>query len=374
MMLSTGHSADERIPRVRAQLRGRRVRAAPQHRASVSVVIPCYNYARYLPFAVLSALEQRDADIEVIIVDDASTDTSLAVAYAAAARDPRVRVLEHTVNQGPVATFNDGLAVATGEYLIRLDADDLLTPGSVSRSTALAEAFPSLSFVYGHPVHFAGPVPRRHRDRTSGWTVWDGTSWLELRCRLGVNCITSPEVLMRTSVVRRTGGQRELAHTHDMEMWFRLALHGDVGWVGGADQAWHREHSASLSAREVDVLTDLRERSLAFDTLFGSAAGASGLIERLHSLARRALANEAVARATQAYSRGRGGTPETDRYLRYAASLQVDLDDLPHARVLQRAQRLGARQSVFSPYLFANALVYRATREWRSLRWKGTGL
>lgn len=360
------------VPTVLASRRGRRVQSAPTRRASVSVIVPCYNYAGYLAAAVTSALDQRDANIEVIIVDDASTDESLVVAHSLAEHDPRVRVIKHTVNQGPVGTFNDGLAVARGDYLIRLDADDLLTPGSVARSTALAEAFPSVSLVYGHPVHFSGPTLPRHRNRPRSWTVWSGTSWLELRCRRGVNCITSPEVLMRASVVRRIGGQRALAHTHDMEMWFRLALHGDVGWISGADQAWHREHESSLSAREVDVLTDLDERSKAFDELFRDRVSPGRA--RLYQLARNALANEAVARASQAFSSGRGDSSEVSDYLRYASSLGVDLEALPHFPVLARARTLGARQAMYSPYLFARAVAYRGTREVRSLRWKGTGL
>lgn len=366
-------SARGPAPTVLATGRGAPGPTVPSRRVSVSVIVPCYNYARYLAAAVTSALDQRDADVEVIIVDDASTDDSLIVARSLVSRDPRVRLIEHTVNQGPVAAFNDGLAEANGEYLIRLDADDLLTPGSVARSTALAEAFPSVSLVYGHPVHFWGSSVPRYRDRVRSWTVWSGSSWLELRCRLGVNCITSPEVLMRASTVREVGGQRDLAHTHDMEMWFRLALHGDVGWISGADQAWHREHAASLSAREVDVLTDLRERRKAFDELFRDNPDTPA-VARLHQLALNALANEAVARASQAFFKGRGDSAEVVGYLGFASSLGVDVEALPHSPVLNRSRALGTARARYSPYLFARALAYRGTRELRTLRWKGTGL
>ena len=54
-----------------------------------------------------------------------------------------------------VATFNDGAKTATGEFLVRLDADDLLTPGSLARATQLARAYPSVGLVYGHPIHFS---------------------------------------------------------------------------------------------------------------------------------------------------------------------------------------------------------------------------
>ena len=356
------------------ELRAPRLRQHPRGRPLVSVVIPNYNYARFLPGAIQSALSQDGVTSEVIVVDDASTDDSVDIATALTRQEPRLKVIARRANGGPVDTFNEGLAAASGEYLVRLDADDLLTPGSLGRSCALAEEFPSIGMVYGHPVHFEGPVPRRHRNRTRSWVMWPGLDWLELRCRMGVNCITSPEVLMRTSVVRRIGGQRDLAHTHDMEMWFRLARHSDVGWVGGCDQAWHREHADSRSARRVDVMTDLRERALAFEMLFTDGVGNAATDARLLHLGWSALANEAIARASSAYAKGRGGSPETDGYLDFACSLGVDLSSLPHSSAFEEARRLGRRRAPFSPYLFAHAAAYRLSRELGRPRWRLKGI
>jgi len=378
-MNAVGEATGGREPRFRLRpssvRSGRALPQAPRHPPRVTVVIPNYNYGHFLVAAVHSAVNQVGVRTEVIIVDDASTDDSVTVATRLAAADPRVRLIARQVNGGPVAAFNEGLAVASGDYLVRLDADDLLTPGSLGRSTAVAEAYPSVGFVYGHPVHFSGRVPDRHRNVATSWRVWPGRSWLEMRCRLGVNCITSPEVLMRLSLVHRVGGQRELAHTHDMEMWFRLAWHADVAWINGADQAWHREHDDSLSAREVDVLIDLRERAAAFDMLFAGVPGATDRLqtERLHRVARGALANEAVARAAQAYSAGHGDENQTDLLLGFAAELDVAPAAINHLPVLRRAQRLGHRAK-WSPYLFTRAVAYRGTREIRSLRWRSTGL
>ncbi|VXB06206.1 glycosyltransferase family A protein [Citricoccus sp. K5] len=241
---------------------------------TVTVVIPCFNYGRFLHGAVTSVLSQDEVEVDVVIVDDCSTDDSVQISEGLAAADERVRVVRHVRNLGAVQTFNDGLAEARGEFLVRLDADDLLTPGSLARAVRLARRFPSVGLVYGHPVHFMdGQQLPPARDRATSWTVWPGASWVQERCADGRNVITSAEVLMRRSVVDRVGGQRDLAHTHDMEMWLRLASFSDVGYVHGADQAWHRDHQASLSAREVDIAVDLAERRLAFSTLFSGAVG-----------------------------------------------------------------------------------------------------
>lgn len=339
----------------------------------VTVVIPCYNYARYLPEAVHSALSQTDVAVDVVVVDDASTDESVAVAQALAESDPRITVLVHEGNAGPVRTFNDGLAAATGDYLVRLDADDVLTPGSLARATALAEAFPRVGMVYGHPVHFSGERARP-RTKVKGWTIWRGRDWLALRCAEGVNCITSPEVLMRASVVREVGGQRDLAHTHDMEMWMRLARAADVARVDGPDQAWHREHAASRSAQDVDVLVDLHERAAAFATLLTDGLGDPAEDARLLRTARKALAEEAVARVCQAVTRGWGGNAVTDAYLAFARAQVGELRDLPSARRLRTAQRVGPRWARFVPPLLVGALIHRLREDLRSRLWRWTGL
>jgi hypothetical protein len=346
----------------------------PARTASVTVVIPCFNYAHYLPVAVASALDQPGVSVDVVVVDDASTDDSAAVARALAEQDPRVTVVVHARNAGPVATFNDGLTHVTGDYLVRLDADDALTPGSLARAVALAEAFPEVGMVYGHPLHFSGDDLPPARTRVRGWTVWPGRDWLELRCREGVNCITSPEVLMRTSVVVQVGGQRELAHTHDMEMWCRLARAADVGWVEGADQAFHREHAQSRSARDVDVLTDLAERAAAYTTLLTDGQGDAAEDARMLGLARSALAEEAVARVCQAYAAGWGGDATTDAYLAFARTQVPDLGVLRSAARLEISQRVGRARARYVPTLLAAAVAHRLRTELRSRLWKWTGL
>lgn len=354
--------------------RGGAVAQSPHGRPTVSVVVPTYNYARYLPDAVGSVLSQKHVEVEVIVVDDHSTDDSLAVARRLAAGDDRVRVIARPANAGPVATFNAGLAEAHGEFLVRLDADDALTPGSLARAVALLQRHPEVGLVYGHPVHFEGDLPTTARERVTEWVIWKGADWLESRCRLGTNCITSPEVVMRSSVVAEVGGQRDLAHTHDMEMWFRIARASDVAWVAGVDQAWHREHAASLSAREVGVMTEFSERAAAFETLLTDGVGDPEEAARLLGLAHRALANEALVRTTQAYSAGRGDTEETAAYLAFARTMTDDLAALPRGRAAERAIRLGRSRARFSPSLFAAAVSHRIELVTGRARWRARGI
>ncbi|WP_372730620.1 glycosyltransferase [Novosphingobium sp.] len=102
----------------------------------ISFIIANYNGQRFLVNAVASALAQRDVDVEVIIVDDCSTDDSAQVAMALAQSDSRVRFIALSSNSGPAGARNAGLAEARGEWIAVLDNDDLIHPG---RSAALIE-------------------------------------------------------------------------------------------------------------------------------------------------------------------------------------------------------------------------------------------
>ncbi|MBV8835502.1 MAG: glycosyltransferase [Alphaproteobacteria bacterium] len=99
----------------------------------LSIVVPVHNVARYLPSTLDSILEQRCAGIEVVLVDDRSTDESGAICDRYAEQYPGVRVLHLPENQGVAQARNQGLAAATGDYILFVDGDDCLLPGSLER-------------------------------------------------------------------------------------------------------------------------------------------------------------------------------------------------------------------------------------------------
>ena len=348
--------------RIRRRPSGRELEAAPP--PSVSVIIPCFNYARFLESAVSSALEQEGVSVQVLIVDDGSTDGSLEVARRLAAGCSAVSVLAHAHNQGPVATFNDGLDRASGEFLVRLDADDMLTPGALARAAALARCYPSVGLVYGHPLHFRGEPPTP-RSGVRSWTVWPGHQWLADRCRSGTSVITSPEAFMRSSIVKRVGGQQPLPHSHDMEMWLRIAAFADVAYIEGPDQALHREHPDSLSSRVVGPTADLRVRNAAFEQLFAGPAGSLPDADRLRWLAARALAREALRDACHRYDRGKASDASVAALVAFARAVEPSGAALGEWKGLRRRVRLGAERVKRRPWYVAAALRRRAL--WRSV-------
>lgn len=97
----------------------------------ISVIVPVYNVAAYLPQSLESILSQDYRSLEVILIDDGSTDDSGIICDRFATGDPRIRVI-HRKNGGAAAAKNTGLAIATGEYLSFVDSDDYLEPGAYS--------------------------------------------------------------------------------------------------------------------------------------------------------------------------------------------------------------------------------------------------
>ncbi len=114
----------------------------------VSFVVPCYNYARYLGDCVGSILAQ-DApyEYEIILIDDASTDDTSSVIESF--RDPRIRRIRHSTNQGHVKTVEEGLSIARGKYVARIDPDDRYRPNFLSLTIDKLERYPEVGAVYG---------------------------------------------------------------------------------------------------------------------------------------------------------------------------------------------------------------------------------
>jgi len=287
-------------------------------RPTVSVVVPCYNYREYLPDAVASALDQDGLDVNVLVVDDASTDDSAEVAHALAAADPRVDVLVHEENAGHIRTYNDGLAKAAGDYVVLLSADDVLARNALTRAVALMEHHPTVGLVYGYARSFTGrpePVP----DPTRSWSVWAGTRWLRRTARAGRCFLVSPEAVMRREALFQTDlYDPRLPHSGDFDMWLRTAARWDVGRVNGPVQAHYRVHDANMHLTSYSGwLTDLQARRLTFDILFEERAAELPEVTALRPVAARALAREAMRRARLAMGDG-AGSPLVADYLAFA--------------------------------------------------------
>jgi Glycosyl transferase family 2 len=354
----------------------RRVPSTPAAKPFVTAVIPSYNYGRFLPECVTSVLTQRDVDVRVIVVDDASTDETPDVTVRLAAADSRVEIVRHEHNMGHLPSVNEALALVDSEYVVKLDADDLLTPGSLARSTTLLETCPHVGFVYGRPRHFSGPVPRISDAKTRSWTIWSGPDWIAGRCRSTSNVISQPEVVMRMALVRRAGLVRcELDHTSDMHLWLTLSSMSDVGRINGPAQGLYRVHDASMQRTiHSGMMVDFEGRRDAFDAVFATEAG--GRLpdaRRLHELARRNLAAAALDRACRAYERGRTDEHPAEELVTFALETWHGARQLPEWSALERRRSVGVERAPRYPRFVARALARRGAEEFGHWVWLRTG-
>jgi glycosyltransferase involved in cell wall biosynthesis len=313
---------------------------------SISVVIPCYNYGHFLADAVTSVLDdQAGVDVRVLIIDDASPDDSADVAKKIAAGDPRVEVIVHPTNKGNIATYNEGLLEwADGDYCVLMSADDRLTPGALRRARDLLDAHPDVGFVYGRAlwVMDGSPTPSA-RTKSRGWSVWPGQWWLERRFRDAENPITSPEVVVRTSVQKRVGGyDARLPHAGDAEMWMRLAANADVGFLRGVDQAYYRLHEQNMR-KAFSALRDLRERRSCYQMVLEQYGGQFSEAKRMSALVHRALAREALWTAGREYDRTGAEQVSVEELMAFASDCWPEVSRLPLYRTLESRKRIGPR-------------------------------
>lgn len=345
---------------------------------TVDVVIPCYNYARYLRTCVHSVFSQPGLNVRVLVIDDASTDDTPLIGSELAASDPRVEFRRHGVNKGHIATYNEGLLEwSTGDYCVLLSADDLLVPGSLGRAVRIMEQDKRIGMVYGYAFQFEKneDLPR-FANRERRYTRWSGAEWLEGRCRTGHNVISSPEVVVRGAIQRAIGGYRpELPHAGDLEMWLRISAVSDVAYVRGVPQACYRVHPQSMLRSSYNsALSDLRQRKEAFDLFFREHHTKVAESHRLQELADRGLARSALWAACSAYDRNEVKESAAEELEHFAIATYPRVVSLGAHAALRRRRRLGPLLCNRTQIFAAPRLVRRVHRWFRYERWKRRGI
>jgi len=183
----------------------------------VSVVMAVHDGERYVGAAVDSILGQQLGDLELIVVDDGSTDRSAEIVRQR--NDPRVRVITNERNLGLAPSLNAGLAAARGEFIARLDADDVALPQRLARQVAFMDANPRVALLGSWYTEMSA-------DGTPGALVKLPTEHWALRWHL---CLYSPfahsAVSWRRALVAERVGQYDegLAYSMDYDLWRRVA-------------------------------------------------------------------------------------------------------------------------------------------------------
>jgi glycosyltransferase involved in cell wall biosynthesis len=229
----------------------------------VSVIVPSHNRARLLERSLRSILAQDLTDLEVVVVDDGSSDDSASLAAAA---DPRVRVLRNPQPTGVSAARNRGIGAARGEWIAFCDDDDLWSPEKLSRQ---------LTAAHNAGAHWAytGDVNVNDDLRIlSGGPPPDPDRVIALMPKWNPLASGGSNVIVRASVLARTGGfDSTLRRTEDWDLWIRVARTGRPAWVC-APLVAYRFHSGNVASNPDEMVDEARVLAVRHDIPVDMAA------------------------------------------------------------------------------------------------------
>ena len=261
----------------------------------ISVIIPAYNVERYIKEAIQSVLQQSFQDLEVIAVNDGSTDDTLNILESLAKYDHRLSIISQPNSGKPSVARNAGLAKATGEFVCFLDGDDVWLPGGLHARWQVTESHAEAQWIAAdfaylhengshseHGFFESNNVTRRllRQAYETGRAMRLSRPVAEF---IQANLTWTCTVLVKKDLLLRVGGfDVNLKRAEDTNLWLRLARETDFFYVPKV-VAIYRQHSASLThTEEPPALWRIKStRMLEKDPGF----------QRHHQLLRRKLAN-----------------------------------------------------------------------------------
>ena len=220
--------------------------STPTEGPLVSVVMPAFNAVSFLADSVASVAAQTHRAVELLIVDDGSSDDTVRVAEEFAARDQRVRVIRSPRHVGTSAARNLALDAMRGDYVCFLDADDAFLPNKIEMQVAFLQANPSYGLVFSDVYHSYGNLQPIRLHRT-------GVPPLSFHELLTVRNWFTPIVpLLTRSLVRSVGPFDEnLVPAEDWDYWIRCAEVTSFGYLPGPVGVYreHRDQTSRQSER-----------------------------------------------------------------------------------------------------------------------------
>jgi glycosyltransferase involved in cell wall biosynthesis len=218
--------------------------------SSVSVVVPTHNRCELLTVTLRSVLRQRDVDLEVIVVDEASTDETAAI--LAGLGDPRVRTVRHETPRGVSTARNRGTAEARGDWVAFTDDDDLWAPDKLVRQLHAARVA-GRDWAYTGSVNIADDFRIIH-----GLPPLPPEQVMATLPRYNTIPGGGSNVVVRRQTLLRAGPfDTRLLNTEDWEMWIRLANAGPPAWVRSPLMA-KRVHSSNSSLDTAEIVRGAR--------------------------------------------------------------------------------------------------------------------
>lgn len=183
----------------------------------ISVLLPVYNAEKYVKSAVDSILNQSFEDFELLILNDGSTDTSLSILESF--NDKRIRIITNPMNLGLIATLNNGLKESKGQYIARMDADDIAFSSRFEKQVRFLDDHPDY-VVVGSNTHVFGEVEK-------DTDLWEEDEMIRVAIYFE-NPFAHPSTMFRNEIIQQHSIQYNPDHLHaeDWSFWYELLKHG----------------------------------------------------------------------------------------------------------------------------------------------------
>ncbi len=222
----------------------------------VSVLIPCYNVEEYVEESVNSILDQTYTHLEVIAINDCSTDNTGKILYALAAKDSRIKVVENEQNLKLIKTLNKGISLCNGEYIARMDADDISLPTRIEKEVDFLENNKDHDIVSTMFYAFRSENPSKKSLHHSPLTDPELKAYMLFR-----SGICHPAVMIRKRVFTELGlsFEKEYLHVEDYALWSEAIYKTKLANIG-EPLLLYRVHKYQVSSLNEDLQTENKKK------------------------------------------------------------------------------------------------------------------
>jgi len=217
----------------------------------VSVVMPVYNSEKYLKEAIDSVLSQSYHNIELVIVDNGSSDSSKKIILSCS--DSRIRFLQNEQNFGIVFSRNKGLEAAAGKYVATLDSDDIALPGRIAKQVSFLEAHPDygLCGTFYHTIDANGKILKKVNFPTLDPDI-------QTHLTIG-NCFCNSTMMIQSKLAKELKYREKYDIVEDYELWYRISKRAKVANLPFYG-TYYRVHGDNLSvARMNDMFASVKK-------------------------------------------------------------------------------------------------------------------
>lgn len=208
----------------------------------ISVVIPCFNAEMYLEEAIQSIIKQTYTNLEIIVMNDGSTDGTREILNKYAANDKRIKIYENPGNRGLIYTLNKGVQVAKGEYIARMDADDIAAPERIEETLKIFYKMPDVSVVSSPAIliNMKGKIIQRPIPKAFNYIPLKFVSFFSTP-------VIHPSIIAKTEVLKQNPYHEDYIHSEDYELFSRLLFLGYKIYHGSNPYYYIRVNQASVS-------------------------------------------------------------------------------------------------------------------------------